>query len=83
MFVRRNRSTGLLTIMLLAGALIGGVLGQIFADYLPFLVLGQTVGFTPTTVNLGVLELTLGFGLQFTVAGALGLLLSYLLYRQL
>ncbi|NLG85828.1 MAG: DUF4321 domain-containing protein [Firmicutes bacterium] len=81
--MRRYRSTGLLIVSLLAGALIGGLLGQLFATYLPFLALGQTVGFTPITFNLGVLELTLGFGLHFTVAGAIGLLLGYLLYRQL
>lgn len=83
MFVRRYRSTSLLVVLLLAGAFIGGALGQLFVNYLPFLVLGQTVGFTPTTVNLSVIEITLGLSLHFTVAGAIGLLLGYLLYRQL
>ena len=84
MFVRRNnRSIAFLVIALLVGALIGGVIGQLFAKYLPFLVLGQKVGFSPTTINLGVFEFTLGIGLQFTVAGAIGLLAGYLLYQRL
>jgi uncharacterized membrane protein len=82
-FVRRYRSTGLLVVLLLAGAFIGGVLGKLFVDYLPFLALSQTVGLTPTTINLSVVEITFGLGLHFSVAGAIGLLLGYLLYRQL
>ncbi|HHT71238.1 MAG TPA: DUF4321 domain-containing protein [Firmicutes bacterium] len=83
MFVRRYRSTGLLVVLLLAGALVGGALGQLFSDYLPFLALGQTVGLAPTTLNLSVVEITFGLSLHFTVAGAIGLLLGYLLYRLL
>ncbi|NLY50694.1 MAG: DUF4321 domain-containing protein [Firmicutes bacterium] len=81
--MRRYRSTGLLVTMLLTGALIGGALGRLFAEYLPFLVLGETVGFSPTTINISILQFTIGFVLNITVAGVIGLLLGYLLYRQL
>lgn len=83
MLVRRYRSTGLLVVLLIAGALIGGALGPLFAQYLPFLALGETVGFTPTTLNLSVLKLTVGLSLRINVAGVIGILFGYLLYRQL
>ncbi|MDK2784329.1 MAG: hypothetical protein PWQ41_654 [Bacillota bacterium] len=83
MLVRRYRSTGLLVVLLVAGAFIGGALGALFAQYLPFLALGETVGFTPTTLNLSVLKLTVGLSLRITVAGVLGILFGYFLYRQL
>ncbi|MDI3538031.1 MAG: hypothetical protein PWP12_463 [Bacillota bacterium] len=83
MLVRRYRSTGLLVVLLIAGALIGGALEPLFATYLPFLSLGETVGFTPTTLNLSVLKLTVGLSLRINVAGVIGILLGYLLYRQL
>jgi hypothetical protein len=70
-------------VLLVAGALIGGALGQVFTRYLPFLALGETVGFSPTTLNLSVLQLTIGLSLRITVAGVIGILLGYLLYRQL
>ncbi|HHY92925.1 MAG TPA: DUF4321 domain-containing protein [Firmicutes bacterium] len=81
--MRRNRSTGLLVVLLVTGALVGGALGQVFTKYLPFLALGETVGFSPTTLNLSVLQFTLGISLRVTIAGIIGLLLGYLLYRQL
>ena len=47
-----------LVVLLLAGAFIGGALGQLFVNYLP-LVQVRRWGFTPTTVNLSVIEITL------------------------
>lgn len=81
--MRKYHSTGVLGILLLAGALAGGALGQVFAKYLPFLALGETVGFTPTTLNISILQFTIGFSLRLSVAGVIGLLLGYILYRQL
>ncbi|NMA55394.1 MAG: DUF4321 domain-containing protein [Firmicutes bacterium] len=81
--MRRHRSTGLLVVLLTAGAFIGSVLGELFTGYLPFLVLGHTVGLTPATLNLGVVQITFGLHLHLTVAGAIGLILGYVLYRLL
>ncbi|HKM39444.1 MAG TPA: DUF4321 domain-containing protein [bacterium] len=81
--MRRYRSSGLLIVLLVVGAFLGGVLGQFFKEYLPFLVLGQTVGLSPFTLNLGILQITFGLSLHLTVAGAMGLIVGYLLYRLL
>jgi len=73
----------LLLILLLAGAAIGGLLGDILGEYIPFLLVDKALGFSPITVDLGILSFTLGFVIRLNLAGVVGLLLGYLLYRQL
>ncbi len=81
--MRRTRSTLLLLILLLTGAAIGGLLGDILGEYLPLLVVDKAFGFSPITVDLGILSFTLGFVFRLNLAGVVGLFLGYLLYRQL
>jgi anaerobic C4-dicarboxylate transporter len=81
--MRRTRNISLLLILLLAGAAIGGLLGDILGGYLPILIVDKAFGFSPTSIDLGVLKLTLGFIFHLNLAGAIGLLLGYLLYSRL
>lgn len=81
--MRRTRSTALLLVLLLTGAAIGGLLGDIFGAYLPLLTVDKAFGFSPTTINLGILNFTLGFVFRLNLAGVIGLLLGFLLYREL
>ena len=73
----------LLLILLLTGATIGGLLGDVLGSYLPILIVDKTFGFSPTTIDLGILQFTLGFIFRLNLAGVIGLLLGYLLYRRL
>jgi len=68
----------LVVIVLLAamlGTALGDILGKVFADgpVGRFLAAGVQVGTTaPWSLDLKVLQLTLGLSLRFTVLGALG-----------
>ncbi len=73
----------LLLILLLTGATIGGLLGDVLGSYFPILIVDKTFGFSPTTIDLGILQFTLGFIFRLNLAGVIGLLLGYLLYRRL
>ncbi len=81
--MRRAKSMSLLLVLLLTGAIIGGLVGDILGSHLPVLIVDKTFGFSPTTIDLGVLQLTLGFIFRLNLAGVIGLLLGYLLYRRL
>ncbi|NLJ33303.1 MAG: DUF4321 domain-containing protein [Firmicutes bacterium] len=81
--MRRDKSMSLLLLLLLTGAAIGGLVGDILASHLPILIVDKTFGFSPITIDLGILQFTLGFILHLNLAGVLGLFLGYLLYRRL
>ena len=81
--MRRNNNTVLLIIMLLTGAIIGGLLGQVLGGYLPILTSHKIYGLQPTTIDLGIVSFTVGFLLRLNLAGVIGLLFGYFLYRQM
>lgn len=73
-----------LAMMLLAGVVLGGFIGQFTANIpaLSWLNYGQTFGLsTPLILDLGILVLTFGLTIKITIAGILGIVLAILIYR--
>lgn len=82
--MRRNyHNTTLLVILLLVGLVIGDVIGTALGKYLPFLAQGNSVGLSTTTLDLGVITLTLGFKINLNLAGVVGLIIAILLYQKM
>lgn len=78
MLVRRDDRKGQ-AIALLAGAVLGGALGEIFRRYVPVIGEGVIVGFKPFTIDLYISSITLGATFKITIAAIIGLLLAFLL----
>ncbi len=69
-------------ILVLAGIVIGGFLGNLVPD--SFLNFGQTFGLTsPLVLDLGILCITFAFTIRITVASILGVAVAILCYRVL
>lgn len=82
--MRHNQSVLTLLLLLLTGALIGGVLGEALSVFAPILTKGFTLGLNPPAqIDLWVLGIVLGFTLKINLAAAVGMLLAALLYRRL
>lgn len=82
--MRRNyHNTTLLVILLLVGLVIGDIIGDALGKYLPFLAQGNSVGLSTTTLDLGIIALTLGFKINLNLAGAIGLIIAILLYQKM
>lgn len=80
----RNTSPWVLLILILVGMVLGGVLGDLFRDLLPWLGKSYAIGTEgPIHLNLWVLTLTFGFRLALNLASVLGFLLAVFLYRKL
>jgi len=75
-----------LFLMVLAGIVAGGYIGM-FASNLPYMAwLGYGADFgvdPPFALNLGVIALSVGFNIKFTIAGVMGMLVTALIYRRL
>jgi len=71
---------------LLAGMIIGGFLGHYLGQYpqFAFLNYGKVFGTSaPVTLELGIIQLTLGITININIAGIIGMGLGGLVFRQL
>ena len=78
-----TKGTGILLILLIFGSIFGSLLGDILSGSLPFLSYGTNVGFSPTTINLSSLSLTLGLTLKLNIATILGFFLAFFIYNRM
>ena len=82
--MRRDRLT--LVILLLAGLVIGGFIGEWLGTNptFTFLNYGKTFGLIqPMVLDLNVLQLTFGFTVKFNLASIIGIILAFIIYRRL
>jgi len=83
-----NKSRGnywLAILFILAGVVIGGFIGTYLGGipFLSWLNYGANFGITnPLTLDLGVLVLTFGLSIRFTIAGIIGILIAIFVYRK-
>ena len=81
----REKSTLVLIIFMLCGIVIGGLLGQLASgvSWLSWLSYGKDFGFsTPFTLDLGVLQLTLGLMIKINIASIIGIIIAIFIYRK-
>ena len=73
-----------LFLMLLAGIMLGGFIGNAAAGVsgLSWLNYGQSFGFaSPIVLDLGILVITFGLSIKITIASIIGVLIAIIIYR--
>lgn len=81
----KEKSTLVLIIFVLCGLVIGGLLGELTksVSWLSWLSYGQQFGLAnPITLDLGVVELTLGLMFKINVSSIIGIIISVFIYRK-
>lgn len=74
----------ILLIMLLAGIVLGGFMGQLAEgiSWLEWLNFGQSFGLdAPLVINFGILVITLGLTIKITMASIIGIAVALIIYR--
>ena len=72
-------------LFILAGLVIGGLLGQLAQsiDFLWWLSYGQEFGLsTPLVLDINVLKLTFGLTVKINIASIIGMIISIIVYRK-
>lgn len=80
----KNKNFWILLLLLLAGIVLGGFLGEATKEIslLSWLNFGQSFGLdTPLVLNLGVLVITFGLTIRITMASIIGVAIALLIYR--
>ena len=73
-----------LLLLVLAGVVLGGVIGSLAANVsgLSWLNYGQVFGLeNPLVLSLGLVVLTFGLTIKITIASIIGIVLAILIYR--
>ena len=80
----KNKNFWILLLLLLAGIVLGGFLGNL-ADgisWLSWLNFGQSFGLdSPLILNFGVLIITFGLSIKITMASIIGVAVALIIYR--
>lgn len=76
----KGRSGLLLLVMLVAGGVVGDLLGSLAARMLPVLGHPLMFGLSPATLNLSLLQVTFGMQLGVNLLGLLGLVVAVILW---
>lgn len=86
MFSKGSKNKWALFLLMLAGVVAGGFIGMYLGElpYMGWLNLGANFGIDPPfAVNLGLIAVSVGFNIKFTVAGLIGTAIAIILYRRL
>lgn len=79
----KNKDSVILLFILLIGLVLGGLLGDLLGTYMPILNYGKSIGFSPVTVDLSVIKLTLGLEMTINLSSIIGFLIAVFIFRKL
>ena len=83
---RSSQNIWVLVLLMLAGVVLGGFIGNALGGIsaLSWLGYGNSFGLSsPLVLDLGVLTLQFGLTIRFTIAGIIGIVLAFLIYRKM
>ena len=81
----KNKSPWLLILFMLAGIVVGGLIGEFASgfDFLWWLGYGQSFGLTqPLTLDLSIIALTFGVQFKINIASIIGIAIALFIYRK-
>ena len=82
----REKNIWLLLVILLAGLVVGGLLGELASGipWLWWLSYGQSFGLSePLVLNLNVIQLTFGLVFKLNIASIIGMIIAIFVYRKI
>lgn len=84
--MRRGASGWALFLLVFAGIVIGGFVGEWLGVYQSFswLAYGKTFGLvSPVVLDLNMLVITFGLTVKFNIASIIGIVIAFIIYRRL
>jgi hypothetical protein len=82
--MQRNKNAGRLMMMIVAGVLIGSLIGTILSQFVPFLMYGPgPLGIRDFRIDLGIIQFQLSFLIDLNLAGLIGLILAAFLFKKM
>lgn len=84
--ISKEKNGLILVVFILCGIVIGGLIGELTkgVSWLSWLSYGQSFGIaSPFTLNLGIIQLTLGLMIKINIASIVGIIIAIIIHRKL
>lgn len=82
--MNRSKNTGVLLLMIVAGVLIGSLIGAVLSSFAPILNYGPgPLGVRELGIDLKLITFNMTFLVDLNLAGLIGLVLAALLFKKL
>ncbi len=81
----KNKGTWIAILFILAGLVIGGLIGEVASnvDWLWWLSFGDEFGLqNPIILDLSVITITFGLTIKINIASVIGVIIALLIYRK-
>lgn len=82
--MNRSKNTGILLLMIVAGVLIGSLIGAVLSSFAPILNYGPgPLGVRDLSLDLKLITFNMTFLIDLNLAGLIGLILAAILFKKL
>ncbi len=81
--MKKSGNLLILILLILVATIIGNIIGDILSDKIPILNIGETIGFSPTVLDLNFISITIGFEASLNLAGVIGIIIAIIIYKKL
>lgn len=80
----KDKNFWILLVFILAGLVIGGLIGELASKSIWWLGYAQEFGLTqPVSLDLSILKISFGFSVRISIASIIGIAIALLVYRKI
>lgn len=79
--MKKNKNILMIFFLIVAGAIMGNIIGGLFSDVFPVLKISESIYFGPAVLDLNFLSLTFGFTFSLSLAGLLGIVIVLIIFK--
>jgi len=79
--MKKSKNILIIFFLIVAGAIIGNIIGGLFSDIFPILKVSESISFGPAVLDLNFLSLTFGFAFSLSLAGLLGVITIIIIFK--
>ncbi|MDW7667407.1 MAG: DUF4321 domain-containing protein [Bacillota bacterium] len=79
--MRKSRSYLMIFFLIVAGSIMGNIIGGFFSDIFPVLSISESIFFGPAVLDLNFLSITFGFTFSLSLAGLLGVIVVLIIFK--
>ncbi len=82
--MNRNKNAGIMILMVVAGVLIGSLIGAVLSRFIPLLNYGPgPLGIREFGIDLELITFNMTFLIDLNIAGLIGLVIAAVLFKKL
>lgn len=79
--MKKSKNILMVFFLIIAGAIMGNILGVFFSDFFPALKISESIYFGPAILDLNFFSLTFGFTFTLSLAGLLGIVIVLIIFK--